>query len=196
MTKEKNEYIKTMTPVGRCAFANVWKPKAIQEGQEAKYSLILLFDKKAQESTEYKTMKELVMQCIVKKWGADKTKWPANLRNPFRKAEEKPGYQGFEAGMVFISASSKDRPGVVDLNATAILNQEDFYSGCYARATINVFAYDKLGNRGVSFGLNNIQKYKDGEKFSGKTRAEDDFTAIKPDETLASSEFGADDLNF
>jgi len=35
-----------------------------------------------------------------------------------------------------------------------------------------------MGKHGVSFGLQNLQKMNDGEPFSGKTKAEDDFESI------------------
>jgi hypothetical protein len=71
------------------------------------------------------------------------------------------------------------RPGIVDANLQEIISEDDFYSGCYARATLTAFAYDKLGNKGVAFGLQNIQKLKDGEHLSGRKNAESDFEAVE-----------------
>ena len=44
---------------------------------------------------------------------------------------------------------------------------------------MSVFAYDKAGNRGISFGLNNVQKLGDGERLDGRLKAEDDFDPIE-----------------
>jgi hypothetical protein len=41
---------------------------------------------------------------------------------------------------------------------------------------MNAYAYDVSGNRGVSFGLGNVQKVADGEALSSRTTAEDDFS--------------------
>jgi hypothetical protein len=56
--------------------------------------------------------------------------------------------------------------------------KDEFYAGCFARATIRAFAYDKNGNKGVSFALQNVQKLKNGEPFGSKRKAEDDFEAV------------------
>ena len=60
-----------------------------------------------------------------------------------------------------------------------ITDHAEVYSGCKVRATLSVFAYEKAGNRGVSFGLNNVQKLDDGERLDGRLKAEDDFGAIE-----------------
>jgi hypothetical protein len=45
----------------------------------------------------------------------------------------------------------------------------------YGRASINFYAFNTNGNKGIACGLNNIQKLRDGEPLGGKSRAEDDF---------------------
>ena len=56
------------------------------------------------------------------------------------------------------------------------MEPEEIYSGCYVRASINAYAFNIQGNSGVSFGLNNIQKVRDGEPLGGGgSKAEDDF---------------------
>ena len=71
--------------------------------------------------------------------------------------------------------SSKTRPGIVDEDLNAVLDPTQVYSGCYARVSINAFPYSNSGNKGISFGLNNVQFLQDGEPLGGRTRAEDDF---------------------
>ena len=39
-----------------------------------------------------------------------------------------------------------------------------FYAGAIVRAQLSAFPYDTDGNKGVSFGLNNIQKLAEGEE--------------------------------
>jgi hypothetical protein len=164
---------KCMTPMFRASFATLFTPRAF-EGQEPKYSIVMLFDKK-QDLSE---MKKLAAEALNEKW-PDKAKRPSGLKNPFRDGDvEKPGIDGYE-GKIFISANSKMKPGVVGPDCVPIITEDDFYSGCYARATVVCYAYDRAGNRGVAFGLQNVQKLKDGEPFSGRTRAEDDFDAVE-----------------
>ena len=86
------------------------------------------------------------------------------------------------AGTVFIAATSKQQPGVVSANLKPIIVRDDLYAGCYCRASVTAFAYDKAGNKGVSFGLQNIMKTRDGESVSGRSRAEDDFAGYTTDD--------------
>jgi hypothetical protein len=44
------------------------------------------------------------------------------------------------------------------------------------------YAYNANGNKGIACGLQNLQKLEDGEPLGGRSRAEDDFTAINDDE--------------
>ncbi len=80
---------------------------------------------------------------------------------------------------VVVEARTKLKPGVVDQKRNEILDASEFYAGCYARATLTCYAYDSMGNKGVSFGLQNVQKVKDGTAFSGKRNAKDDFDEIE-----------------
>jgi len=164
-----------MTPEFRVSFANVFKPRAF-EGQEAKYSVCMLFDKK----TDLSELKRLAAEAVNEKW-PDSSKRPKGLRNPFRDGDtEKGDLAGYE-GKIFINASSKIKPGLVDQDVQPIISEDDFYSGCYARATVTAYAYDTAGNRGVAFGLQNLQKLRDGEAFSGRAKPEDEFTPVSTD---------------
>ncbi len=175
MAKNKYELTQVRTPEFRAAFAYVFKPRAAMDPtQPAKYSIVMLFPK----SADLSALKKAAEAAVFAKWG---DKIPKNLKNPFRDGAEKEDLDGY-AGHIFITASSKMRPGVVDGQLNPISEESGaFYSGCYCKATINAFAYDVNGNRGVSFGLNNIQKTRDGEPFSGRRKAEDEFESIESD---------------
>jgi hypothetical protein len=71
------------------------------------------------------------------------------------------------AGHWFVNANSNNKPGLVDENLNDIIDRDEFYSGCYGRASVNFYAFNVSGNRGVACGLNNIQKLEDGEALSG-----------------------------
>ena len=166
-----------MTPEFRVSFPAVFKPKR-QKGDatsEPKYGLTMLFPKGADLSK----LKAAAQEAVKEKWG---DKPPKNLRSPFRDQGEKE-YEGYEEGAVFVSASSKQKPGLVDRQRQDIIDETEFYPGCYARATLRAFAYDNNGNKGVAFCLNNIQKLRDGNPLDGRTRAKDDFADdLPPDE--------------
>lgn len=161
---------KLITPEARLSFPNLFVPKAGMDGVgEPKYSAVLLFPKNADLSA----LKEAARAAIAEKWGDKK---PANLRSPFRDGSEK-DLDGY-ADCIFVTVSSKQKPGVVDENVQPILDPNTIYAGCYVRASVRAYAYEKNGNRGVAFGLQNIQKMRDGQPFGNFSKPEDDFAAV------------------
>jgi hypothetical protein len=61
------------------------------------------------------------------------------------------------------------------------MDPEELYSGAYYRASIRCFAWEHpTGGKGVSVALDNVMKIKDGEAFSGKSSASDDFASVAP----------------
>ena len=85
---------------------------------------------------------------------------------------------GMGPGVVVVRASSEYKPGVVDRNKAEILNPQDFQGGDYARAQVHAYWYDVSGNKGVTFGLDNVQMIRNGERFGGAGSAEDAFDAM------------------
>lgn len=180
---------KLTTPIFRSSFLWGFKPQPPMEGStgEPKYGVTMLFDAEARGTAQFKAMKDLASRAAKEKFGdkivddgAGWFKFKAGgrpLRNPFRDGSEKSELEGYE-GMVFASATSKLQPGLVDAKLQRILSEDDFGSGDYARATVTAYGYDKAGNAGVAFGLNNLQKVRTGERFSGRTAAENDFEAV------------------
>ena len=161
---------KILTPKFRVAFPNVFKPKLNQQN-EPKYGLVMLFDK----DTDMSKLKELADEAAREKWPKGV---PTDLRSPFRDGNEKADkYEGFR-DTIAVTTNSSYKPGVVNQKVEEIINQEGFYAGCYARASVTAYAYEKLGNKGVSFSLENLQKLEDGEHMSGKTGPKDDFGPV------------------
>lgn len=164
-----------MTPVFRVAFQSVFKAKAFSEDQDPKFEITMLFPK----GSDLKELKRVAKLAISEKWGDNP---PKNLRSPFKDGDEK-DYDGF-AGHISVKAVSDRRPGLVDRDGTKIISEEDFYSGCYAIATVVAFPYGGKGSPwspGVSFGLRNIMKIRDGEPFEGGATAEEDFEDVEVD---------------
>ena len=65
------------------------------------------------------------------------------------------------------------------------LSERKIFGGIYGRASVNFYAFNSNGNRGIACGLNNLQKLRDGEPLGGKSRAEDDFSDDDDDDFLA-----------
>lgn len=177
-----------LTPEFRVGFPSVFVPKSMEEGKPAKYEITMLFPK----TTDITAIKKMCGDVMRAKFGIDKTKWPT-VRYPWRDGDkDKPHLDGF-AGTVFMPARTKSKPGLINARKAKITSEEEFYAGCYARATIGAYWYDNKGNKGVALSLNNIQKTRDGEPFSGRSAAEDDFTEI--DEVEAGGSTPVDDDN-
>lgn len=170
---------KVTTPEFRASFPAVIKPKMNNLSGNEEYSIQMVFEK----SADLAPLKLMAKEAAIEKWG---NKIPEKLRSPFRDGDQYNDTADNQreelAGKIFINCKSKQRPGLVDSELNAIQSESDFYGGCYARATLRAYAYDTKGNRGVAFGLLNVQKLRDGEPFSGKLKAEDDFSAISPEE--------------
>ena len=99
----------------------------------------------------------------------------SSLKNPLRDGDlERPDDETYKDSY-FINANSATAPGIVDAARQPILEHSEVYSGVYGRASINLYAFNSNGNKGIACGLNNLQKISDGEPLGGKTRAEDDF---------------------
>lgn len=139
-----------------------------------KYSVTMLFPKDA----DLTILATLVNNVMAEKFGPDKTKWP-KIRKPFRDQGEKADkYKGYEAGAIFSTATSNQKPGLLDVTGKRIVEPSEFYAGCYAVATVRAFYYKNTGNEGIAFGLSNIMKTRDGENIGGRASAEEEFKAV------------------
>ena len=169
---------KIITGMVRFSYANVWEAKSIN-GSDPKYSVSLIIPK--EDKVTLKKIKtaidEAKIEGVVKLGG----KIPANLKTPLRDGDvDRPDDEADE-NSYFVNANSNMKPGIVDKGVQPILDQSEFYSGCYGRASLTFYAYNANGNKGIACGLQNLQKLEDGEPLGGRTRAEDDFEVVEDD---------------
>lgn len=165
---------KVITGKVRFSYAHVFEPTSVEEGQEKKYGVSLIIPKKDKKTL--KKIEEAVQAALEEGKAKLDGKIPRNYKNPLRDGDEERPDDDAYADAMFVNANSTRKPGLVDANLDPIMAREDFYSGCYGRASINFFAFNVRGNKGVAAGLNNIQKLEDGEPLGGViTTPEDDF---------------------
>lgn len=174
---------KVITGRVRLSYVHVFEPFSNQEDQAPKYSCVLLIPKsdKATIKAIRRAQQAALEQGKDRVFGGKIPKvWKDTLRDgdEEKDTDANPEY----AGHMFMSVSAKTRPGIVDRDLNPITDSAEVYSGCYARVSINCFPYSVSGNKGVSFGLNHIQKIADGDFLGGRSRAEDDFDALGDDE--------------
>lgn len=147
----------------RVSFCAVFKPEAMDpKKDEPKYSLTMMFEK---DDPFLKTIENEIKRAIKEEWGS---KAPKTLKICLRDGAEKGHIDGFSDDVKFITARSKYKPGLVDSDLNDIFEEEEFYGGCYARASIEIYAYNNPTNKGVSATLYNIQKLEDGDRLGGK----------------------------
>jgi len=174
---------KVITGKVRLSYVHLFEAHSSFEGQDAKFSTVLLIPK-----SDTKTIAAIKAAQLVALENGKTSKFggsiPKNWKNTFRDGDEEgdldknPEY----AGHMFMTVSNKTRPGIVDQNVQPILDSTEVYSGCYARVSITAFPFSASGSKGISFGLNHVQKLADGEPLGSITKAEDDFTAVAMEE--------------
>lgn len=169
----------------RLSFPSLFEKTQFEDG-EPKFSCVLLFPRGA----DLKVLYEAAKQKAVEEWGSKALSM--NVHMPFRDQGDK-ALAGYEKGAVFLTANTKQRPGVVGPNARPIEDQEQIYPGCWVLATIRPFAYDRKAKKGVSFGLQNVMKLADDEPFAGGARADEEFSDITGDMS-GDNAFGLPDL--
>lgn len=175
----------TKVVTGTCTFSylNCWDAKAINGGTP-KFSVSLIVPKSDTKTVEKikEAIKAAYEEGQSKPKGSSKTVPPLSaIKTPLRDGDlERPDDEAYK-GSYFINANSGTQPGIVDADRQPILDRSEMYSGVKGRASINLYAYNVNGNRGIACGLNNIQKISDGTPLGGKSRAKDDF-ATEDDE--------------
>lgn len=177
--EETSRKRKIVTPPFRVSFPCVFEKRGF-EGSEPKFSITAVFDVNSfgsKERNAFKAMQVIAEAAAQEKFHASyKSK---GLRGPFRDGAEKEHLEGFGPGLIFCTLSTKMRPGLINREMQPILEEEEFYAGCYARATITAYAYSNV-SKGVAFGLHNVQKLGEGENLTGRSAPEDDFEGEAP----------------
>lgn len=167
---------KIITGKVRLSYCHLFEPDSI-DGDDPKYSVSLIIPK-----SDTKTIGK-IKKAIDAAIEAGNTKLAGKsgkvnksaLKLPLRDGDvDREDDEAYEDAY-FINASSKNKPGVVDIDLDPVLDQSEVYSGCFARASVTFYAFNANGNKGIACGLNNVQKLKDGEPLGSVSRAEDDF---------------------
>jgi hypothetical protein len=167
----KSTKTKFVTGKVRFSFVHVFEPAETLNGS-LKYSASILIPKSDKDTVaRFNKAFEETKQANAAFFGGS---IPKVLKGGLRDGDtekDDPIY----AGHYFFNANSNEKPGIVDQDVNPIIDKDEFYSGCYGRASITMYPYDASGSKGIAFGLNNVQKLEDGEKFGGATSAAADF---------------------
>ncbi|HJQ13052.1 MAG TPA: ssDNA-binding protein [Gemmatimonadaceae bacterium] len=194
---------------GQLSFPRLYEPQPSKTiGKDGKPVLKYTMTLVLTDPEKTKALKKAYLDAVFAKFGRDKGMQlikDEELKSPFlTKKLEKYGYP---PDSCYIRVSSVKRPGVVaDFRDPStgkpakITDPERMYSGVQVKATLRLFWYDNDGNKGFSFGLNNVQRLtrrgedgkpskEDWPRCDGRVNAEDDFDA---DDDLDAADFDAD----
>ena len=161
--KVKNPMKVITGPNTRWSYCNVWQPKSINGGTP-KYSVSLIIPKS--DTVTINKIKAAIEAAY--KEGEAKLKGNGRsvpalsvLKTPLRDGDaERPDDEAY-ANAYFVNANSATAPGIVDADRQPILDTSEVYSGVYGRASINFYAFNSNGNKGIACGLNNLQKIRE-----------------------------------
>ena len=170
----------------RWSYCNAWEPKSINGGTP-KYSVSLIIPKADTVTlSKIRAAIEAAYEEGQSKLKGSSKSVPALsvIKTPLRDGDlERPDDEAYKDAF-FVNANSSSAPGIVDADRQQIIDRSEVYSGVYGRASINFYAYNANGNRGIACGLNNLQKIRDGEPLGGKASAESDFATEAEDDFL------------
>lgn len=163
------------------SYLNVNEPKAPLGGGTPKYSISLIIPK-----SDTVTIAK-INAAIEAAYNEGQSKLKGNskfvpdldaLKTPLRDGDKDRKGDPVYANSYFLNANSASKPGVVDADRQEIIDTSELYSGIVGRASINFYAFNSNGNKGIACGLNNLQKLADGTPLGSRSRAEDDFADL------------------
>lgn len=191
------------TPPVRVSYPTLFTARAFQAGQDPTFSIVLMFSKTDKDHVAaVKALHDEAKKVFAETW-PDPAKAPripivGHDKSPIKDGDKACDAQGVPiceknpeyAGHYIVRAGSKQKPVVVDRNRQELLDKTAVYGGCFCKINLNPFTYNRTENKGVTFGLNGVQLWADGEPFgNGRPKVDQMFEAAGADDP---SNYGAD----
>ncbi|WP_200813127.1 DUF2815 family protein [Helcococcus massiliensis] len=176
---------KVVTGEVRLSYVNLWEPKASLAGGKEKYSASVIIPKSDKKTLE--AIQKAIDAAIeegIGKFGGKKPN-PKTIKLPLRDGDEERDDEAYK-NSYFLNANSITQPQIVDRRVQPIVETSEIYSGIYARVSLNFYAFNTNGNKGVAVGLGNVQKLRDGDPLGGRTNASDDFDSLDEEDDFLS----------
>ena len=146
----------------RFSYCNLFqaKPPANNPNGEAKYSTTVLVPKTnaAAKAAIDAAIREAIQAGVSKSWGGVQPPTPAlpiHDGDGPRPSDGMPYGEECRGCWVF-TASSKQPPFVVDANVQNIMDPRAVYSGMWGNISVNFFAYNQAGKKGIGLSLIHI----------------------------------------
>lgn len=168
----------------RLSYANLFQPKPPYNNPagEPKYSATILVPKSntAAKSMIDQEIAQAIEGGVSSKWGGVRPPQPAICVHDGDQPRPSDGAAYGEEcrGCWVFTASSKQAPFVVDGQVQPIIDPTQVYSGMWANVSVNFFAYNQAGKKGIGCGLNGVQKLRDDTPLSSRVTAQEAFQQI------------------
>ncbi|MBE16523.1 MAG: putative helix-destabilizing protein [Prokaryotic dsDNA virus sp.] len=174
---KSNTEVKVLLKNVRLSFPTLFKAQQVNGQGDPKFSATALLDPDNKEHAKIiDEIKAKIKATAVAKWGEGKV--PKAVKYCLQDGNEK-DYDGYE-GMLFLPASNKTRPVVVDRGRNPVAEEDGIvYAGCYVNMTVSFWAQDNQFGKRINANLRAVQFVKDGESFgAGHVDAEDEFDIL------------------
>lgn len=172
---------KVVTGEVRLSYVNLWEPKAGLNGGKEKYSVSIIIPKSDKKTID--KINQAIDAAIeegIGKFGGKKPN-KNTIKLPMRDGDTEKDDDAYK-NSYFINANSIIAPQIVDRKVEPILDKSEIYSGIYGRVSLNFYAYNVNGAKGISAGLSNVQKLRDGQPLGNRSTASDDFDVMDSDD--------------
>jgi hypothetical protein len=179
----------------RLRYANIFEPGSGMPGDQdsdkvLKYGACVLFPPGVNGQIE-KVIKPVLFaaakSAFPSSYDAEGDRFPG-IRFPIRQQDDKVKHEGFTRGCLFLNATSRYQPRVVDLAYNDVTDPSRVYDGVWAILKLNTYTYPHSANKGVSLGLNMVMLVADDTKLKS-TRADPKaaFAGVQIDSTFDAS---------
>ena len=167
-----------LTPKGMVSHPHLDQASEYKKGDgRPTYSVTLVFEPKVQTTEKYKALLRMLVKVATVEFGPDaaqlirdgKIRLPFRP-NPFDPADELP--KEYPEGSRYVRCGRKEKwgkPGLANWNKD-VIDAKDLYPGSFALAHVTVFPWANKGRKGLSLGLNHVQKLDDGERLDSGSR--------------------------
>lgn len=177
----------TLTNV-RLSFPHIFTPQESKDaGGKPKYNAAFLIEKETQG--DLIAAIQHTIQTVAE------AKWPKGIPNSVRGEKiclrdgATKDHDGYDASVMFLTASSPVRPTVVNRNRAPLTEADGvIFAGCYVNAIVEIWAQDNDFGKRVNASLKAVQFVADGDPFGDKPVTPDAFpdldtsrTATAPD---------------
>lgn len=178
-----------VTVEGRASYPHLFVPKfKYNSTTDKEYTIEVLFE----DGADLRQFQKDSEKAVEEVFGANKTKWPANINWALKDQQELIDYAAgkgqiydhLKAGNKFarFKTSAKNKaPGVYDANVKELMDPTQMYGGCYVKVKTNIKCVVVNKNVYVVCYLQMVQKLRDGDSFGSRSDPAEAFQPVTYD---------------